>query len=100
MELEKKAADLKGELENALKENALLQKQVNELSEFQSLSNMVEMQKKEVKKNLTFFLGFVLFFAGNVLMEAIGYEALKPKVVLSQPEILQLNLLNCCFSDI
>ncbi|KAL9851240.1 LOW QUALITY PROTEIN: centromere-associated protein E [Geothlypis trichas] len=48
VELEKKAADLKGELENALKENALLQKQVNELSEFQSLSNMVEMQKKEI----------------------------------------------------
>lgn len=48
MELEKKAADLKGELENALKENALLQKQVNELSEFQSLPNTVEMQKKKV----------------------------------------------------
>ncbi|XP_077638724.1 centromere-associated protein E [Lonchura striata] len=46
--LEKKAADLKGELENALKENALLQKQVNELSEFQSLPNTVEMQKKEI----------------------------------------------------
>lgn len=30
-------------------------------------------------------------------MEAIGCEALKPKVVMSQPEILQLN---CCFSDI
>lgn len=54
MELEKKAADLKGELENALKENALLQKQVNELSELQSLSNMVEMQKKEVKKSNLF----------------------------------------------
>ncbi|XP_027762952.1 centromere-associated protein E [Empidonax traillii] len=48
MELEKKAADLKGELEKALKENALLQKQVNELSEFQSLPNTVEMQKKEI----------------------------------------------------
>ncbi|XP_053797476.1 centromere-associated protein E [Vidua chalybeata] len=48
VELEKKAADLKGELENALKENALLQKQVNELSEFQSLPNTVEMQKKEI----------------------------------------------------
>ncbi|XP_066042391.1 centromere-associated protein E isoform X2 [Chamaea fasciata] len=48
VELEKKAADLKGELENALKENALLQKQVNELSESQSLSNTVEMQKKEI----------------------------------------------------
>ncbi|NXY33539.1 CENPE protein, partial [Pomatorhinus ruficollis] len=48
VELEKKAADLKGELENALKENALLQKQVNELSESQSLPNTVEMQKKEI----------------------------------------------------
>ncbi|NXE39375.1 CENPE protein, partial [Ptilorrhoa leucosticta] len=48
VELEKKAADLKGELENALKENALLQKQVKELSEFQSLPNIVEMQKKEI----------------------------------------------------
>ncbi|NXM33742.1 CENPE protein, partial [Oxyruncus cristatus] len=48
MELEKKAADLKGELEKALKENALLQKQVNELSEFQFLPNTVEMQKKEI----------------------------------------------------
>ncbi|NWR27384.1 CENPE protein, partial [Tachuris rubrigastra] len=48
MELEKKVADLKGELEKALKENALLQKQVNELSEFQSLPNTVEMQKKEI----------------------------------------------------
>ncbi|KAM7021915.1 centromere-associated protein E [Passerculus sandwichensis] len=48
VELEKKAADLKGELENTLKENALLQKQVNELSEFQSLPNTVETQKKEI----------------------------------------------------
>ncbi|XP_027532919.1 centromere-associated protein E isoform X2 [Neopelma chrysocephalum] len=48
MELEKKSADLKGELEKALKENALLQKQVNELLEFQSLPNTVEMQKKEI----------------------------------------------------
>ncbi|KAF4794881.1 centromere protein E [Turdus rufiventris] len=48
VELEKKAADLKGELENALKEKALLQKQVNELSEFQSLPNTLEMQKKEI----------------------------------------------------
>ncbi|KAM7053446.1 centromere-associated protein E isoform 2-T2 [Acridotheres tristis] len=48
VELEKMAADLKGKLENALKENALLQKQVNELSEFQSLPSTVEMQKKEI----------------------------------------------------
>ncbi|XP_074721204.1 centromere-associated protein E [Strix uralensis] len=48
VELEKKAADLKGELEKAWKENALLQKQVNELSEFQSLPNTVEMQQKEI----------------------------------------------------
>ncbi|KAM9381539.1 centromere-associated protein E [Phaethornis superciliosus] len=47
-EMEKKAADLKGELEEALKENALLQKQVNELSEFQNLSNTVETQQKEI----------------------------------------------------
>ncbi|KAM9295927.1 centromere-associated protein E [Morus bassanus] len=50
-ELEKKAADLKGELEKALKENALLQKQVNELSEFQSLPNTVEIQQKEILEN-------------------------------------------------
>ncbi|NXI98148.1 CENPE protein, partial [Psophia crepitans] len=47
-ELGKKAADLKGELEKALKENALLQKQVNELSEFQSLPNTIEIQQKEI----------------------------------------------------
>ncbi|KAM6120403.1 centromere-associated protein E [Pterocles gutturalis] len=47
-ELEKKGDDLKGELEKALKENALLQKQVNELSEFQSLPNTVEIQQKEI----------------------------------------------------
>ncbi|NXE73471.1 CENPE protein, partial [Cochlearius cochlearius] len=48
VELEKKAADLKEDLEKALKENALLQKQVNELSEFQSLPNTVEIQQKEI----------------------------------------------------
>ncbi|XP_010287226.1 PREDICTED: centromere-associated protein E, partial [Phaethon lepturus] len=48
VELEKKAVDLKGELEKALKENTLLQKQVNELSEFQSLQNTVEIQQKEI----------------------------------------------------
>ncbi|NXI63346.1 CENPE protein, partial [Anseranas semipalmata] len=48
VELEKKASDLKAELEKALKENALLQKQVNELSEFQSLPNTVEIQQKEI----------------------------------------------------
>ncbi|NWX41911.1 CENPE protein, partial [Steatornis caripensis] len=48
VELEKKAADVKGELEKALKENALLQKQVNELLEFQSLPNTVEIQQKEI----------------------------------------------------
>ncbi|NXT76361.1 CENPE protein, partial [Zapornia atra] len=48
VDLEKKAADLKGELEKALEENALLQKQVNELSEFQSLPNTIEMQQKEI----------------------------------------------------
>ncbi|XP_053922333.1 centromere-associated protein E isoform X2 [Cuculus canorus] len=47
-EVEKKVADLKGELEKALKENAFLQKQVNELVEFQSLPNTVEMQQKEI----------------------------------------------------
>ncbi|GAB0188919.1 centromere-associated protein E [Grus japonensis] len=47
-ELEKKAADLKGELEKALNENARLQKQVNELSEFQSLPNTIEIQQKEI----------------------------------------------------
>ncbi|NWQ73509.1 CENPE protein, partial [Columbina picui] len=48
VDLEKKAADLKGELEKTLEENALLRKQVNELSEFQSLPNTVEMQQKEI----------------------------------------------------
>ncbi|XP_065547054.1 centromere-associated protein E isoform X2 [Lathamus discolor] len=47
-EVEKKAADLKGELEEALKENELLQKQVNELSELQYLPNTVEIQQKEI----------------------------------------------------
>lgn len=78
MELEKKSADLKGELENALKENVLLQKQVNELSESQSLSNTVEMQKKEVKI-LTFFICFVLYFTGNVLMEIYWIWSFKAK---------------------
>ncbi|XP_075356777.1 centromere-associated protein E isoform X4 [Mycteria americana] len=48
VELEKEAADLKAELEKALKENALLQKQVNELSEFQSLPDTVEIKQKEI----------------------------------------------------
>ncbi|NXV87623.1 CENPE protein, partial [Calonectris borealis] len=48
VEMEKKAADLKGELERAMKENALLQNQVNELSKFQSLPNTVEIQQKEI----------------------------------------------------
>nr|XP_047922404.1 centromere-associated protein E isoform X1 [Anser cygnoides] len=48
VELEKKASDVKAELEKALEENALLQKQVNELSEFQSLPNTVEIQQREI----------------------------------------------------
>ncbi|NXJ61311.1 CENPE protein, partial [Rostratula benghalensis] len=48
VELEKKATDLKGELEKTLKENALLQKQVNELSKLQSLPNTVEIQQQEI----------------------------------------------------
>ncbi|NWS73103.1 CENPE protein, partial [Crotophaga sulcirostris] len=48
VKLEKETADLKGELEKALKENALLQKQVNELAEFRSLPNTVEIQQKEI----------------------------------------------------
>ncbi|KAM6346746.1 centromere-associated protein E [Podargus strigoides] len=48
VELEKKAADLKGQLEKTLEENAALQKQVNELSEFQSLQSTVEIQQREV----------------------------------------------------
>ncbi|NXL53328.1 CENPE protein, partial [Podilymbus podiceps] len=47
-ELEKKTTDLKEQLEKALKENALLQKQVHELSEFQSLPNTVEIQQKQI----------------------------------------------------
>lgn len=54
MELEKKASDVKAELEKALEENALLQKQVNELSEFQSLPNTVEIQQREVNKKKIF----------------------------------------------
>lgn len=50
MELEKKASDAKAELEKASEENTLLQKQVNELSEFQSLPNSVEMQQRELNK--------------------------------------------------
>nr|XP_009687712.1 PREDICTED: centromere-associated protein E [Struthio camelus australis] len=48
VELEKKADDLKTELEKVLEENTSLQKQVNELSELQSLSNTVELQQKEI----------------------------------------------------
>ncbi|NWQ94216.1 CENPE protein, partial [Burhinus bistriatus] len=48
VELEKKATDLKEELEKALKENTLLQKEVNELSELQSLPDTVETQQKEI----------------------------------------------------
>lgn len=67
MELEKKASDIKAELEKALEENALLQKQVNELPEFQSLPNSVEMQQRERNKKNSgknqFFLelGFLIF---------------------------------------
>ncbi|NXN34094.1 CENPE protein, partial [Nycticryphes semicollaris] len=48
VELEKKASELKGELEKTLKENALLQNQVNELSKLQSLPNTVETQQQEI----------------------------------------------------
>ncbi|XP_010215383.1 PREDICTED: centromere-associated protein E [Tinamus guttatus] len=48
VELEKNAGDLRTELEKALEENARLQKQVNELSELQSLPNTVELQQKEL----------------------------------------------------
>ncbi|XP_032042690.1 centromere-associated protein E-like [Aythya fuligula] len=48
VELEKKASDIKAELEKASEENALLQKQVNELPEFQSLPSSVEMQQREL----------------------------------------------------
>ncbi|XP_021252505.1 centromere-associated protein E isoform X2 [Numida meleagris] len=48
LDLEKKASDLKAELEKALEENVLLQKKVNELSELQSLPNTVEMQQREI----------------------------------------------------
>lgn len=67
VELEKKASDIKAELEKALEENALLQKQVNELPEFQSLPNSVEMQQREINKKNSgknqFFLelGFLIF---------------------------------------
>jgi len=65
LDLEKKASDLKAELEKALEENVLLQKKVNELSELQSLPNTVEMQQREVNKNLTmlelFFLSCFLY---------------------------------------
>lgn len=67
VELEKKASDIKAELEKALEENALLQKQVNELPEFQSLPNSVEMQQREInkknsgKKQFFLELGFLIF---------------------------------------
>ncbi|XP_062430902.1 centromere-associated protein E [Rhea pennata] len=48
VELERKTDDLKTELEKVLEENTHLQKQVNELSELQSLSNTVELQQKEI----------------------------------------------------
>ncbi|XP_031464724.1 centromere-associated protein E [Phasianus colchicus] len=48
LDLEKKASDLKAELEKALEENVLLQRKVNELSELQSLPNTVEMQQTEI----------------------------------------------------
>ncbi|XP_025934192.1 centromere-associated protein E [Apteryx rowi] len=48
VELEKNAGDLKTELEKVLEENTRLQKQVNELSELQSLPNTVELQQKEI----------------------------------------------------
>ncbi|NWX86261.1 CENPE protein, partial [Nothoprocta pentlandii] len=48
VELEKNAGDLRKELEKVLEENTRLQKQVNELSELQSLPNTVELQKEEL----------------------------------------------------
>ncbi|NXP05824.1 CENPE protein, partial [Thinocorus orbignyianus] len=48
VELEKNVTDLKDELEKTLKENALLQKQVDELSQLQSLPNTVEIQQQEI----------------------------------------------------
>ncbi|KAM6429390.1 centromere-associated protein E [Rhynochetos jubatus] len=48
LELEERAAELKGELEKALQENALLQKRVNELVASQSLTDTVEKQQKEI----------------------------------------------------
>ncbi|XP_042667809.1 centromere-associated protein E [Centrocercus urophasianus] len=48
LDLEKKASDLKAELEKALEENVLLQKKINELSELQPPPNTVEMQQTEI----------------------------------------------------
>ncbi|XP_065593004.1 centromere-associated protein E [Cyrtonyx montezumae] len=48
LDLEKKASDLKAELEKALEENVFLQTKVNELSELQFLPNTVEMQQREI----------------------------------------------------
>ncbi|NWR74872.1 CENPE protein, partial [Centropus unirufus] len=48
VELERKTADLKEELEKALLESALLQKRVNELAELESLPHTVEIQQKEI----------------------------------------------------
>ncbi|NXJ09275.1 CENPE protein, partial [Odontophorus gujanensis] len=51
LDLEKKASDLKAELEKALEENVFLQTKVNELSELQFLPNTVEMQQREITEN-------------------------------------------------
>ncbi|OXB56675.1 hypothetical protein ASZ78_013121 [Callipepla squamata] len=48
MDLERKASDLKAELEKALEENVFLQTKVNELSELQFLPSTVEMQQREI----------------------------------------------------
>lgn len=63
LDLEKKASDLKAELEKALEENVLLQKKVDELSELQTPPNTVEMQQTEVNKSRTILqLVFLLCF--------------------------------------
>lgn len=63
LDLEKKASDLKAELEKALEENVLLQKKVDELSELQPPPNTVEMQQTEVNKSRTILqLVFLLCF--------------------------------------
>ncbi|NXD14674.1 CENPE protein, partial [Nothocercus nigrocapillus] len=72
-ELEKNADDLRTELEKALEENTCLRKQVNELSELQSLPNTVELQQKELLEKCE-ELRFLKLEREKLLSEIAGKE--------------------------